>query len=117
MTNKIKNTSSQQTAVSPSSGPVAVTGASGYIGSWTVHDLMQQGYKVRALVRDASKPEKVDHLLALNDTDLRGQVEIFEGDLLKPGSYDDAFKGCSAVIHSGASVGYDRETAQQVYDG
>lgn len=50
-----------------------MTGASGYIGSWVVYDLMQQGYQVRARVRDTSKPEKVDHLLSMNDTDLRGQ--------------------------------------------
>jgi len=111
------NTSSTQTAISPSNGPVAVTGASGYIGSWTVHDLLQQGYNVRALVRDRSKPEKVNHLLALNDTDLRGQVELLEGDLFEPGSYNDAFSGCSAVIHTGATVGYNQETPQQVYDG
>jgi uncharacterized protein YbjT (DUF2867 family) len=28
------------TALSPASGPVAVTGASGYIGSWVVQDLV-----------------------------------------------------------------------------
>ena len=58
--------------LSPADGPVAVTGASGYIGSWIVHDLMTQGYRVRALVRDVGAPEKVDHLLALNDAGLRG---------------------------------------------
>ena len=35
-------------------GPVAVTGASGYIGSRIVEDLLQQGYEVHACVRDAS---------------------------------------------------------------
>ena len=33
-------------AISPASGPVAVTGASGYIGSWAVYDLAAQGYQV-----------------------------------------------------------------------
>jgi|TARA_Y100000310_G_scaffold191156_1_gene191156 dihydroflavonol-4-reductase len=110
-------TPSSVTAISAADGPVAVTGASGYIGSWVVHDLMEQGYRVRACVRDAGRPEKVDHLLALNDTDLRGQVELFTGDLFEPGSYDDAFNECSAVIHTGAAVGYNQETPQQVYDG
>ena len=103
--------------VSPADGPIAVTGASGYIGSWIVGDCVAQGYEVRACVRDASRPEKVDHLLALNDAGLRGSVALAEGDLFKPGSYDDAFADCSAVIHAGAAVGYNRETPQQVYDG
>lgn len=104
-------------ALSPADGPIAVTGASGYIGSWIVKDCAEQGYRVRACVRDPSKPEKVDHLTALNDAGLRGRVEIVAGDLFSPGSYDDAFDGCSAVIHAGAAVGYNRETPQQVYDG
>jgi len=105
------------TAISPADGPVAVTGASGYIGSWTVQDLVEEGYEVRACVRDTTKPAKVDHLLALNDSVLPGQVALFAADLLNPGSYDEAFAGCSAVIHAGATVGYNRETPQEVYDG
>ena len=105
------------TAISPADGPTAVTGASGYIGSWIVQDLMEQGYTVRACVRDPNNPEKVDHLLAMNDAGLPGNVELFAGDLFEPGSYDGAFDACSAVIHAGAAVGYNRETPQEVYDG
>lgn len=108
---------SNPTTVSPADGPVAVTGASGYIGSWVVHDLMDQGYRVRACVRDVGKPEKVDHLLAMNDSGLRGHVELHAADLFERGSYDDVFKGCCAAIHAGASVGYNKETPQEVYDG
>ena len=104
-------------AVSPADGPIAVTGASGYIGSWIVRDCAEQGYEVRACVRDPSRADKVDHLTALNDEGLRGSVVLAAGDLFKPGSYDDAFDGCCAVIHAGATVGYNRETPQQVYDG
>lgn len=39
-------------------GPVAVTGASGYIGSRIVEDLLDQGYQVHACVRDASNSKK-----------------------------------------------------------
>ena len=97
--------------VSPADGPVAVTGASGYIGSWIVRDLAEQGYEVRACVRDASRPEKVDHLKAMNEAGLRGSVALAEGDLGKPGSYDDAFAGCSAVIHAGRGGGLQQGDA------
>ncbi len=105
------------TAISAADGPVVVTGASGYIGSWIVRDFMEQGYEVRACVRDATNPEKVDHLLAMNETDLRGHLELYEADLLEPGSYDAAADGSCAVIHAGAAVGYNKETPQEVYDG
>ena len=73
------------TAISPTDGPIAVTGASGYIGSWIVQDLIEQGYPVRACVRDVAKPEKVDHLLAMNDAGLEGHVELFAAVIGEPG--------------------------------
>ena len=104
-------------AVSPADGPLAVTGASGYIGSWIVRDCAEQGYTVRACVRDPANAAKVDQLIALNEKGLRGKVELHAGDLFERGSYDAAFDGCAAVIHAGAAVGYNRETPQEVYDG
>ena len=50
----------------PADGPVAVTGASGYIGSHVVKNLVEHGYTVRATVRDASREDKTSYLLALN---------------------------------------------------
>lgn len=107
-------------AISPADGPVAVTGASGYIGSWAVRDCVEQGYVVHACVRDKTNPEKVDHLLALNRLGLRGRVELFEADLSNPGSYDAPFKGCAGILHIGAVMGRPgagKETPQEVYDG
>ena len=106
-----------QFAVSPASGPIVVTGASGYIGAWIVRDCVNQGYEVRACVRDAGNPSKTDHLMAFNHANLRGSVSLFESDLFNEGSYDAAFAGAAAVIHAGATVGFNRETPQEVYDG
>ena len=105
------------TTIFPVDGPVAVTGASGYIGSWIVRDLLEQGYQVRACVRDVSNSGKVDHLLAMHKQEQAGSLELYEADLQVTGSYDAAFKQCSAVIHTGAAVGYNSESPQQVYDG
>ncbi len=102
--------------ISPSDGPIAVTGASGYIGSWIVKDCLQQGYTVHACVRDKNRAEKIDHLLKLGQEEA-GKLVLFEADLFKRGSYDDAFDGCCGVIHAGATVGYNKETPQEVYDG
>ena len=51
-----------ETKIKIEDGPVAVTGASGYIGSRIVEDLVEQGYAVNACVRDASSAIKTDHL-------------------------------------------------------
>ena len=102
--------------ISPSDGPIAVTGASGYIGSWIVKDCLEQGYTVHACVRDKNRVEKIDHLRKLGQEEA-GTLVLFEADLFKRGSYDDAFDGCCAVIHAGATVGYNKETPQEVYDG
>ena len=103
--------------ISKNEGPVAVTGASGYIGSRVVEDLMKEGYEVHACVRDKSNGMKVDHLLNLNSEELEGSVKLFESDLLEKASYDKAFEQCVGVIHCGAALGFNRETPQEVYDG
>ena len=64
--------SNHKYAVSPADGPIVVTGASGYIGAWIVRDCVEQGYTVRACVRDAANPAKVDHLLKLNSAGFGG---------------------------------------------
>ena len=109
--------SSRTLAISPADGPVAVTGASGYVGSWIVRELVEQGYRVHSCVRDPVRPDKVDHLLAMNDQGLPGRNTLFTADLLRRGSYDAAFEGCCAVIHAGAVLTRTRATPQQVYDG
>ena len=103
--------------ISPADGPVAVTGASGYIGSWIVQDLLEQGYEVRACVRDASNAAKTDHLSKLKAHNRKGSLTLVEADLTQAGSYDQPFTGAAGVIHAGAAVGYNKETPQQVYDG
>ncbi|CAE8611564.1 unnamed protein product [Polarella glacialis] len=84
---------------------VAVTGASGFVGSHIVNELLQRGYRVRAALRDPNNEEKVGHLkaMALAPT-CRGSLELVSGDLLAPGSYDAAFAGADAVIHTAAVV-------------
>lgn len=44
------------------SSPIAVTGASGYVGSWVVRELLARGATVHATVRDPSRADRVDHL-------------------------------------------------------
>ncbi|MHA2181449.1 MAG: NAD-dependent epimerase/dehydratase family protein [Promethearchaeota archaeon] len=105
-------------AVTSSDGPVAVTGASGYVGSHVVIPLMKRGYTVHACVTQLDNPDKTEHLLALNSGDYSGHLELFAANLLEEGSYDTPFANCSAVLHAGTPMGYDSaNNARQIYDG
>jgi len=77
-----------------SKGLVAVTGVSGYIGSWSIKYLAENGYQVRGTVRSLKNPVKVQHLREMKEV-----VQLFEADLLVDGSFDECFTGCSAVFH------------------
>ena len=61
-----------------------VTGASGYVATEVVKQLLEKGYDVRATVRSISAKEKVQHLELLGKA-LPGNLILVEGDLLKPG--------------------------------
>lgn len=69
--------------------PALVTGASGFIGWHVARLLVERGYRVRALVRAASRVPELD-------------VEIVGGDLCAPGSLESAAAGCGIVFHVAA---------------
>jgi len=104
--------------VTSSDGPVAETGASGYIGSHVVVALMKRGYTIHACVTDPNNPDKTEHLLTLNGGDYSGYLELFTANLLEMGSYDIPFADCSAVLHAGTPMAYGgANNPRQVYDG
>jgi uncharacterized protein YbjT (DUF2867 family) len=73
---------------------ILVTGVTGYIGGRLVPRLLEAGYRVRVLARDASR---------LQDRSWVEQVEVSEGDVLKPETLENAMYGVSAayyLIHS-----------------
>jgi len=82
---------------------VVVTGASGYIGSHIVANLLSKGRNVRATVRDINDPERTEHLSNL-PIGKNGSLEIVEMDLLDGDSVNTAISGCKDVIHTAAAV-------------
>ncbi|MEZ4937869.1 MAG: aldehyde reductase [Crocinitomicaceae bacterium] len=79
--------------------PIVVTGASGYIASWIVKFLLEDGYLVRGTVRSTKAFAKIAHLVKLQET-FPGKLELFEADLMQEGSFDQAVKGAQIVIHT-----------------
>ncbi len=78
---------------------ITVTGGTGYIASWIVRDLLNQGHNVRITVRDKSNVEKYQHLLDIEEK-TEGELSIFEADLLTIGSFDSAVCGADFVMHT-----------------
>jgi dihydroflavonol-4-reductase len=76
---------------------VLVTGVSGYVGQHVAAELLKAGFRVRGTVRDMAKSSSVlKNLQAVVDT---SNLEFVVADLLKDAGWDDAVKGCSAVLH------------------
>ena len=79
--------------------PVLVTGGSGYIASWIVKKLLDDGINVHTTVRNPSDPVKVEHLKAMANTS-KGKLKLFKADLLEQGSFDEAMHDCELVMHT-----------------
>ncbi|KAL8137940.1 hypothetical protein V2J09_003941 [Rumex salicifolius] len=78
---------------------VCVTGGTGFIGSWLIKTLLQNGYSVNAPIR-YPRPEKKKDISYL--TSLPGASEhltIFDADLNDPDSFAAAIQGCMGVFH------------------
>ena len=71
---------------------IAVTGATGFIGSAIVRHLLEQGEEVRVLARPGADRRNINGL----------KIEIFEGDLKNPESLFPFVKGCNGLFHVAA---------------
>lgn len=79
---------------------ILVTGGTGFVGSYLLRYLVDQGYtQIRGLRRPGSRMDLV--------APVAGQVEWVEGDVLDIFSLDDALEGVSRVYHCAAVVSFD----------
>jgi uncharacterized protein YbjT (DUF2867 family) len=83
---------------------VLVTGATGFVGERLIPELRAAGHEVSALVRDAERYDPPEGVTA------------FEGDVLEPGSLDEAVAGVDAayyLIHAmGGGPGFEERDRQ-----
>lgn len=71
---------------------ILVTGATGYVGNNLVRRLVNDGKPVRALVRSTAHVSK-------RLDDVRGQIELAQGDVTDRESLKAAMQGVTAVVH------------------
>ena len=72
--------------------PTLLTGATGFVGSAVLRQLLFAGYDVRVLARPKSDRRNLEGL----------ECEIAEGDLNEPGSLRAAVRGCENLFHVAA---------------
>jgi dihydroflavonol-4-reductase len=86
---------------------VLLTGATGFLGSHVARALVASGHRVRALARVTSKR---DILADVPET------EWVTGDLVDPRAVEEAVRGCDAVIHTAAIVGFTPRVAARQHE-
>ncbi|MFT6778865.1 MAG: NAD dependent epimerase/dehydratase [Paraglaciecola sp.] len=81
---------------------VLITGADGFIGSHLTEALVRAGYEVRAFVlyNSFNSWGWLDHCAK----DVKGQFEVFAGDIRDPHGVKEAMKGCEYVFHLAALI-------------
>ncbi len=81
---------------------VLITGADGFIGSHLTEAAVRAGHDVRAFVlyNSFNSWGWLDHCA----DDVKGQFEVFAGDIRDPHGVRSAMKGCDAVLHLAALI-------------
>lgn len=97
--------------------PVLVTGASGYIASWIIRYLLEEGFTVHGTVRQFVDKQRIEPLQAIAQ-DTPGKLRLFEANLLRHGDYQVPMQGCQVVIHTASPflAGRVRKPQRDVVD-
>ena len=84
---------------------VLVTGGSGYIGGWCVARLLNDGFRVRATVRNLAQEPEVRRALRAIAADAAGdRLAFFAADLFRDEGWAEAAQGCRYVLHVASPI-------------
>lgn len=82
---------------------VLVTGASGFVASWVIKELLDEGYTVRGTLRSIDKSEQYPP--SIKKEAESGRLEFVEvPDMAVEGAFDDAVRDVDAILHVASPV-------------
>ncbi|XP_054783011.1 vestitone reductase-like isoform X2 [Prosopis cineraria] len=94
-------------------GRVCVTGGTGFIGSWIIKRLLEDGYSVNTTIR--SHPEhKKDVSFLTNLPGASQRLQILKADLSDPESFKEAIEGCVGVFHVATPVDFEEKEPEEI---
>ncbi len=82
---------------------VLITGASGFIASHCILEMLANGYEVRGTLRDGARGESIKSTLAQH-SDRTDALEFVSADLMDEYCWVEAARGCDAILHLASPV-------------
>ena len=105
---EITNASSLQPSSMEEGKLLFLTGGTGFIGSYIIKNLVEKGYRVRAIRRSPKTQFYIP-------SGILSKVEWVDGDVLDVVSLNDSMQGVDAVIHSAAIVSFSKKERKEMY--
>lgn len=90
---------------------VCVTGGSGYIGSWLVKKLLENGCFVHATLRNLGDESKIGLLRTLPHANTN--LVLFEANIYNPREFEHAIQGCEYVFHVATPLQHDTQSTKE----
>jgi len=87
---------------------IAVTGATGLLGSSIIRKLLEDGEQVIAIKRKSSDTSLLNDIL--------DKITLRDADILDPVALSDALEGVSVVIHAAGFVSFQRRDKKKLYE-
>ncbi|XP_045794585.1 vestitone reductase [Trifolium pratense] len=86
-------------------GRVCVTGGTGFLGSWIIKSLLENGYSVNTTIR-ADPERKRDVSFLTNLPGASERLHFFNADLSDPDSFTAAVEGCVGIFHTASPIDF-----------
>jgi len=84
---------------------ILVTGANGFLGSWLVNRLVDEGHEVSVLIRQASK----------SDDFIKKGIKVIFGDITQPSSLPQAVQNQQQIYHLAGYVAYSSDARDTLF--
>ena len=93
----------------------ALTGATGFVGSHILVQLLNKGYHVKANIRNEKKAEALLNAIEnVVQKDCIKNVNFFKADFASSGNWEINLNGCDALIHVASPLGSGTETKEEL---